>query len=102
MALLISLGNFGGAVGSNVFIAKQAPHYWLGYGFCLGIVTAAIACTLILRIAYGRINKQRDAMSEDEIRAKYTEEELLDMGDRSPLYRQAVPRSIVLSVFEKF
>lgn len=26
-------------------------------------------------------------MSEEEIRAKYTPEELVDLGDRSPLYR---------------
>lgn len=50
MALLISLGNLGAAVGSNIFIANQAPRYRLGYGFCLGIVRAAIACTLVLRI----------------------------------------------------
>src|SRR6478735_9392412 len=40
MALLISIGNLGGAVGSNIFLQKQAPHYWLGYGFSLGIMSA--------------------------------------------------------------
>ncbi|TVY83547.1 putative transporter [Lachnellula suecica] len=89
MALLISLGNLGGAVGSNIFIERQAPDYWLGYGFCLGIVSAAITCTVILRVAYGRVNKERDLMNEEEVRAMYTEEELLDMGDKSPLYRSA-------------
>jgi len=87
MALLISLGNLGGAVGGNIFIAKQAPHYWLGYGFGLGIVTSAIACTFILKSTYKTINANRDKISEEEVRTKYTEEELLDMGDQSPLYR---------------
>ncbi|KIW46496.1 uncharacterized protein PV06_02165 [Exophiala oligosperma] len=90
MALLISIGNLGGAVGSNIFLAKQAPHYWLGYGLALGMIAAAIISTFILRIAYGVLNKKRDQMNEEEIRAKYTEEELLDMGDKSPLYRYVI------------
>lgn len=101
----------GGAVGSNIFLAKQAPHYWLGYGLALGMIAAAIISTFILRIAYGVLNKKRDQMNEEEIRAKYTEgafvlfcptlderctdfllfsEELLDMGDKSPLYRYVI------------
>ena len=63
----------GGAIGSNIFIARQAPHYWLGYGLALGMVTAAIISTFVLRIAYGMLNKKRDQISEEEIRAKYTE-----------------------------
>ena len=38
---------------------------------------------LILR----RINAKRAAISEEEVRAKYTEEELVEMGDESPLFR---------------
>lgn len=34
-----------------------------------------------------RINAKRDTMDENEIRAKYTEEELAEMGDDSPLFR---------------
>ena len=63
----------GGAIGSNIFLAQEEPHYWLGYGLALGMVLAAIVSTFVLRIAYGRLNKQRDQMSEEEIRAKYTE-----------------------------
>lgn len=32
MALLISIGNLGGAIGSNIFLSEQAPTYPLGYG----------------------------------------------------------------------
>lgn len=90
MALLISIGNLGGAIGSNIFLAKQAPHYWLGYGMGAGMVTAAIICTMILKVVLQKINKQREAMDEDEIRAKYTEEQLLELGDKSPLFRYVV------------
>jgi hypothetical protein len=68
-------------------LLNKRPHYWLGYGFGLGIVTSAIACTFILKITYKTTNTNRDKISEEEVRAMYTEEELLDMGDQSPLYR---------------
>ncbi|KAK5938679.1 hypothetical protein PMZ80_008870 [Knufia obscura] len=87
MALLITLGNYGGAIGSNIFLQKQKPHYWLGYGFSIGILAVAIVSTFIIRWTYLRINKSRDSMDLDEIRARYTEQELLEMGDKSPLYR---------------
>lgn len=87
MAILISIGNLGGAVGSNIFLADEAPHYWLGYGFALGIVTAAICMTFVLRAAFNKINRDRDRVPEAKVRARYTELELLDMGDKSPLYR---------------
>jgi predicted MFS family arabinose efflux permease len=87
MALLITWGNLGGAVGSNIFIEAGSPRYWLGYGFALGIVIAAILCVLVLAYSWDRLNKQRDQLSEAEVRSKYTEAELLDLGDKSPLYR---------------
>lgn len=87
MAILISIGNLGGAVGSNIFLANEAPHYWLGYGFALGIVLAAISMTFVLRAAFLKVNRQRDMIPEAEVRIKYSEQELLDLGDKSPLYR---------------
>ena len=90
MALLISVGNLGGAIGSNIFLSNQAPDYWLGYGMGCGMVSAAIVCTMILKTVLERINKQRDAMDEGEIRAKYTEAQLIEMGDKSPLFRYVV------------
>ncbi|KAI0802820.1 retrograde regulation protein 2 [Xylaria sp. FL0064] len=90
MALLISLGNLGGAIGSNIFLESQNPHYWLGYGFSLGIVVASVFCVLTLAYSWHRENERRDTLSENEILAKYSEQELLDMGDRSPLYRYVI------------
>ncbi|KAM5347705.1 hypothetical protein ACJ41O_007529 [Fusarium nematophilum] len=87
MALLISIGNLGGAVGSNIFLQEQAPNYWLGYGFSVGIMSAAVISTVILHLATQRINKQRAMIPEEEVRAKYTEAQLIAMGDKSPLFR---------------
>jgi MFS family permease len=73
MAMSIMLGNIGGAVGSNIYIAKEAPNYWTGYGVSLACLTVAILATFVLRYAYMRANRERDLISEEEVRAKYTE-----------------------------
>lgn len=87
MALQISIGNLGGAIGSNIYLAKQAPHYWTGYGFSLGIIILALCSAIFLRFRLDQINKSRDELSPEEIHAKYSEQELLDMGDYSPFFR---------------
>lgn len=73
MAFLMTVGNLGGAIGSNIFLQNEAPHYWLGYGFSLGTIVVAIVATIALRFLTQSINKKRDAIPEDEIRAQYTE-----------------------------
>ena len=87
MAIQISIGNLGGAIGSNIYLGKEAPHYWTGYGFSLGIIIVALCSAIILRLSLNRINKQRDLMVPEEIHAKYSQQELLDMGDYSPFFR---------------
>lgn len=87
MAALIAGGNSGGIIGSNIFLGKEAPKYWTGYGVILSMVVLAIVCTLVLQRAYHRDNLTRDSMTESEIREKYTEEQLIQLGDRSPYFR---------------
>lgn len=87
MALLLSIGNLSGILGSNIFIQNEAPRYWAGYGTCLGLVVAGQVMALILRWSYKKSNSERDRMTEEEIRTKYTEAELLRIGDKSPYFR---------------
>jgi hypothetical protein len=87
MGIQISIGSLGGAVGTNIFIEDQAPQYWLGYGISLGIVVMGAVSAQVLRIYLQRENKKRDAIPLEEIHAKYTEAQLEDMGDASPLFR---------------
>jgi hypothetical protein len=91
MAQLISFGNLGGICGSNIFLAAQAPRYPTGFGTGMGICLCAIVMAWVLRKAYARENAKRDGMlaeeGEEAIRARYTEEELLAMGDKSPFFR---------------
>ncbi|CAH0057708.1 unnamed protein product [Clonostachys solani] len=91
MALLICMGNFGGAIGSNIYLENQKPNYWLGFGFGLGISVAAIIATVVLKFEYQRLNRRKEAEgTEEEVRAKYGDEELTQMGDKSPLFKYIV------------
>lgn len=89
--MLIMMGNFGGAIGSNIYLREQRPHYWLGFGFGLGISVAAIIATVVLKFEYERLNRRKEAEgTEEEVLSRYSEEELLQMGDRSPLFKYIV------------
>ncbi|CAH0017082.1 unnamed protein product [Clonostachys rhizophaga] len=90
MALMISVGNLGGAVGTNIYLTREAPYYWTGYGTSLGVIVLSLGATMFLRFKFKQINAQRDAMTVDEVHAKYTEDELRDMGDESPFFRYTI------------
>ncbi|KAL3471091.1 major facilitator superfamily domain-containing protein [Aspergillus californicus] len=87
---MISFSQLGGIVGSNIYISNQSPTYPVGFGISLGML-AVFGCIwpVIYYIILKRINAKRAAMDENEIRAKYTDEQLSDMGDMSPLFRYA-------------
>jgi len=91
MALLISVGNMGGIMGSNIYLAREKPKYTTGFAASLAMCVASIAMTFLLRWAYARENRRKEQMlaeqGEPAIRAQYTEEDLDMMGDRSPFFR---------------
>ncbi|WWC71933.1 uncharacterized protein I206_105892 [Kwoniella pini CBS 10737] len=80
-------GQAGGVLGSNIYLANQAPKYPVGFGISAGLLAFGnLIVPALYYIWVGRINASRAAMSEEEIRAKYTPQQLEAMGDRSPLY----------------
>jgi hypothetical protein len=91
LAILASFGNMGGICGSNIYLARQAPQYPVGYGTCLGVCVAGIAAAILLQIAYASENRRKAALlqAEDEAaeRARYREQELVDLGDKSPFFQ---------------
>ncbi|OJI99433.1 hypothetical protein ASPVEDRAFT_60462 [Aspergillus versicolor CBS 583.65] len=90
IAAMVSFSQLGGIVGSNIYISSQAPTYPVGFGISMGML-AVFGCIwpVIYYFILKRINAKRAAMDENEIRSRYTEEELSEMGDRSPLFRYA-------------
>ncbi|KAJ4372959.1 hypothetical protein N0V83_003250 [Neocucurbitaria cava] len=91
MALLISVGNMGGIMGSNIYLSREAPKYTTGFSASLAMCMLAIIMTLVLRWAYAKENRKRDQLvaehGEAAIKARYSEEELLMLGDKSPFFR---------------
>ncbi|KAL1408341.1 hypothetical protein Q8F55_005149 [Vanrija albida] len=87
IAFVIAMGNIGGIIGSYIYMDKEKPRYTTGFAGSLAFAAAGLIAGCCLEIALIRINKKRDAMSREDVLAKYTEEELAAMGDRSPLFR---------------
>ncbi|KAE9404114.1 MFS general substrate transporter [Gymnopus androsaceus JB14] len=78
----------GGSIGSNIYIASEAPTYPLGFGISIAatVIGAMLPCMInwyLLR----RENLRRDTLDEKAIRTQYSPEELSDMGEDSPLFR---------------
>lgn len=88
ISIVPTIGQFGGVVGSNIYLTNEKPFYHTGFGVSIAVVFfCGLVTTLSLRLALARINRNRDKIPIEEIRAKYTDEELTEMGDKSPLYR---------------
>lgn len=88
MAMVLTAGNLvGGLLGSNIFFDDTMPRYFPGYGTSFAIMLAAAATAFASRRVYQKENEKRDCVSEDEIRERYTEDELLELGDKSPYFR---------------
>lgn len=87
IAYLISLSNVGGIFASYIYKASEAPGYPTGFGTSLAFASAGIVAVIGLDLTYHRINKRRDMVSKEEVQEQYTAEELIEMGDRSPLFR---------------
>jgi hypothetical protein len=94
MAFFISVGNMGAIMGSNIYLAQQAPSYPAGFGVSLAMLSLAISMAILLRFAYAAENRKRDALfaelGEEGVRARYTEEQLVDLGDKSPFFRYSL------------
>ncbi|KAI0325823.1 MFS general substrate transporter [Cubamyces sp. BRFM 1775] len=89
MALHIGIGNFGGAIASNIYRTQDAPRYILGHGIELMFVGIGFITVPIAVIAYKRINARRDALMREanEKGERLSPEELRRMGDRAPDFR---------------
>jgi MFS family permease len=91
MALQIGIGNFSGAIASNIYRSQDSPRFIVGHGvelMFLGIGFISIPTAVIL---YRRINAKRDKMEREALergeKITYTVQELREMGDRAPEFR---------------
>ena len=89
IGLMIMTGNLSGFVGSYIYLNNEAPTYPTGYGVSLTIVGLAVLACFALEFIYWRKNKANEKFSGDEVASKYSDAQLEEMGDRSPLFRYA-------------
>lgn len=88
IAYLISLSSIGGIFASYIYIESEAPGYPTGFGTSLAFAGAGVLAVVGLELTYIVINKKREALClREDVREKYTIEELAAMGDKSPLFR---------------
>jgi len=91
MAVHIGIGNFSGAIASNIYRTQDKPRFIIGHGCELMFVGIGLICVPSAIIIYSRINRQRDVMERQALergeKDKYTNQELREMGDRAPDFR---------------
>ncbi|KAG2413099.1 hypothetical protein HFD88_010658 [Aspergillus terreus] len=86
IALMNCVGNTGGILGSFMYLEKESPKYYTGFGISLALGGTGFFMALLLEWTY-KVANAKKAELVDEARTRYTEEELFDMGDRSPLFK---------------
>ena len=90
IAFMICIGNLGGLPGSFIFLSSESPRYPTGFGTSLGFAAAGIVSALTLEFCYHSHNKQYEGVTEEEVREKYSDEELDKLGNKSPLFKYAL------------
>ncbi|KAF1999008.1 MFS general substrate transporter [Amniculicola lignicola CBS 123094] len=86
-AIQIAMGNLAGAMASNFYRSKDAPHYVLGHALELGFIVAGIVALLILVFNYRRINAKRERQMAEGAHNGYTPAEMSALGDRALTFR---------------
>ncbi|KAH9919559.1 MFS general substrate transporter [Fomitopsis serialis] len=89
MGIQIGIGNFAGAIASNIYLSQDAPRYILGHAIELMFVGIGLVFLPLTVLAYKWVNKRRDIEQRqlEERGVKYSDEELRRMGDRAPDFR---------------
>ncbi|KAF4214222.1 hypothetical protein CNMCM8980_006907 [Aspergillus fumigatiaffinis] len=87
LAFNICIGNIGGIIGSYMYIDSESPKYYTGFGLSLAFGGSGLLVALLLELSYIYGNKKKARMSETEIRERYTDDQLLAMGNKSPLFK---------------
>ncbi|RDW89815.1 uncharacterized protein DSM5745_01590 [Aspergillus mulundensis] len=89
IALMNCVGNVGGILGSFMYLEREKPKYYTGFGISLALGVTGVLMAGLLEWSYIIANR-RKRREEGEARARYTEEELFDLGDRSPLFKHVL------------
>lgn len=87
LAWTLAAGNIGSLVGTNIFLAKEAPRYSTGYGTSLGFICLGLLTATVLEICLKIGNGKKEQKQSEPEATQYTDEQLDRMGDQSPFFR---------------
>lgn len=87
LAFNIGIGNAGGVMGSYLFFDREAPVYATGFGLSLAFALTGLLAAVVVEFSYKWTNRQRAKIPEADTRARYTQDQLVALGNRSPLFK---------------
>ncbi|KAG2348122.1 MFS general substrate transporter [Suillus weaverae] len=87
LAMVIGISNLGGVCSSFIYI--DPPRFHIGHGTIIGFLSLSIIMSLFAMWDYNRLNKKKEARCLVENITDDRGYEFEDMGDDSPLFRQA-------------
>lgn len=70
----------------NIFLDKEAPGYGTGYGTALGFICLGLLTAGVLEVCLKAANKRTQQLPEDEVTREFSDEQLDELGDKSPLF----------------
>lgn len=89
---MVVLGNIGGFIGFNIYFVVEKLWYIIGYGILIGFISLVIIVIGVMLVILFFINKKRGCYIEengglDGVVDKYGDVVLIEMGDKSFLFR---------------
>jgi MFS family permease len=82
----LAVGTIGGVVAPFLFSTGTGPTYYPGYGAMIGIMLLAMLLFVVLHLFWKRQNTRRMRGEEDWKIEGMKEEEVAEMGDKSPRF----------------
>ncbi|PVH93601.1 hypothetical protein DM02DRAFT_471818, partial [Periconia macrospinosa] len=89
-AMIAFSSQLGGIVGSNIYLSRESPRYPFAFSISISMlglfgIIWPVCYYFILR----GTNAKRAAIPEEEVKPRYSEKQLAEVGDESPLFRYA-------------
>lgn len=82
---MVGWGNLNGIVSSNIYNAKDAPHFFVGHGVVLGyLVLFQLVGSIVQHALLRRENRKRRRGERDHVVEGLDAEGVRMLGDRRP------------------